>query len=269
MTPDHTAMLRALDPAPDRALTADEENQREQLLHQVLTAGDSLPRAAGTRRPGFRLTIAIGAGLAFALAATVVAGPPILRAITGSGGASTLTATDVASWTNTALLLAPGAQHSSPAQERCLDDGVGDPEKIEQRKAVYTDLRGRVVTMVFNGDGEYSLCMAGADGGGFAELLDPPAPLPARDVRSISGGGHGNGAAAFDYSVGRAGEEVVHVMLLIDGKPVDTQLADGWWSAWWPATDGHEGPPTVPNIRVTTTLRDGTTHTGPLTSIYD
>jgi hypothetical protein len=108
----------------------------------------------------------------------------------------------------------------------------------------------------------YSFCMRGRNGGGFAELLDPLRTMSPEQVRAVTGGGHGNNDAGFDYLMGQAGSGVTQVILTTGDTTVDAYLENGFWTAWWP--DPHHTAPAVNRTTITVTLADGRTRTEPV-----
>ena len=78
-------------------------------------------------------------------------------------------------------------------------------------------------------------------GGSFGTHTPPP--VPAGHVSIVSSGSHttppDEGSQHFSELVGRTGPGVTGVTLrLRDGTRVRASLANGWFLAWWPGTQG-------------------------------
>lgn len=260
MTAEDLSALSALDPAPQRHLTPGERVQREDRLHRILAAGPATSPPPAVRRPlRWALWATAGAAAAVVTAATIVLAPVALRLLDGPGGSS-LTAADISSWTATVRLASAGAGGDGALRNWCLR--VGDEKNTATPTVLSAVHRGLVGSMVMKRGADYSFCMAGQDGGGFAELIDPPAALGPEGVRAVSGGGHGSDDAGFDYVLGRAGEDVARLSLAVGERTVEVALEDGWWTAWWP--NPHDAPGAHQEQMITVVLRDGTSRTVPL-----
>ncbi|AEV85413.1 hypothetical protein ACWT_4393 [Actinoplanes sp. SE50] len=267
MNTDTIALLKSRDGAPARALTREEKARQAHLLHRILTDPAPVRPAAARSRSwaAFWTTAGIGAVAMAAVAVVVTVGPGVLRSPAATG----LTTVDVASWTSTSMRLPSAAQEvAAGPRDWCMKNTVGDPNSTATRTVVSAELRGVVGSLIMKQGDDYSLCMAGRDRSGFAELLDAPTPLLDAEVRPMTGGGHGDGKSAFSYVVGRAGDAVTRVTLTVGARTVDAHIEAGWWTAWWPNPEatGDRPEPEV-TVTVTVTLRDGRSRTAPLS--YD
>lgn len=162
----------------------------------------------------------------------------------------------------TTALLIGGTGIPDSAALRKMGQEVGDQANPAKPVTLSADRRGRVSSLILKRGNVYSFCMRGRNGGGFAELLDPLRTMSPEQVRAVTGGGHGNNDAGFDYLMGQAGSGVTQVILTTGDTTVDAYLEHGFWTAWWP--DPHLTPPTANRTTITVTLADGRTRTEPL-----
>jgi hypothetical protein len=116
-------------------------------------------------------------------------------------------------------------------------------------RTVVIDTRGPYTVILFvaaHGAAELS-CFSGRQptqgslGGSFGTRTPPP--VPAGHVSIVSSGSHTSapdeGSRQFSQLVGRTGPGVTGVTLrLRDGTRVTASLANGWFLAWWPGTQG-------------------------------
>src|SRR5271165_155888 len=114
---------------------------------------------------------------------------------------------------------------------------------------VLTDTRGPYTMVLFvaaHGSAELS-CFSGRQprpdslGGSFG--THPPPPVPAGHIAVVSSGSNttppDEGSQHFSQLVGRTGPGVTGVTLrLRDSTRVRASLANGWFLAWWPGTQG-------------------------------
>jgi hypothetical protein len=116
-------------------------------------------------------------------------------------------------------------------------------------RTVLIDSRGPYTMILFvaaHGAAEMScfsgrLPTRGSLGGSFATRTPPP--VPAGHVSNVSSGSRttppDEGSQHFSELVGRTGPGVTGVHLrLRDGRRVTASLANGWFLAWWPGTQG-------------------------------
>jgi hypothetical protein len=115
--------------------------------------------------------------------------------------------------------------------------------------SVLVDSRGPYTVILFvaaHGAAELT-CFSGrqpmraALGGSFAK--DPPPPVPVGRISNVSSGSRttppDEGSQHFSQLVGRTGRGVTGVTLrLRNGTRVRASLANGWFLAWWPGTQG-------------------------------
>ncbi len=116
-------------------------------------------------------------------------------------------------------------------------------------RTVLVDSRGPYTVVLFaaaHGAAELS-CFSGRQpmraslGGSFGTHTPPP--VPAGHLSIVSSGSRttppDEGSQHFSELVGRTGPGVTGVILrLRDGKRVTASLANGWFLAWWPGTQG-------------------------------
>jgi hypothetical protein len=243
------------------------DTQVEHQLRLALAArAAELPSDASSRllatdyrpRPGLRRT-ALAAG-----GAAVLAGAAVAVSLVGLG---TDTPRAFAGWSATPR--APSGDQAMRAREACLSrlptsagiehaqktaSGRHEPWPIPDVPAggwrtVLVDSRGPYTVILFeaaHGAAEMS-CFSGrqpmqaALGGSFG--THPPPPVPAGHVSNVSSGSRttppDEGSQHFSELVGRTGLGVTGVTLrLRDGARVRASLANGWFLAWWPGTQG-------------------------------
>jgi hypothetical protein len=209
-------------------------------------------------RPGLRRPVLAAAG------AAVVAGAVAAVSLVGLG---TDTPRAFAGWSATPT--ASSGDQARKAREACLSrlptsagieraqqtaSGRHEPWPIPDIPAggwhtVLIDSRGPYTVILFeaaHGAAEMS-CFSGRQpmraslGGSFA--THPPLPEPAGHVSNVSSGSRttppDEGSQQFSQLVGRTGRDVTGVTLrLRDGTRVRASLANGWFLAWWPGTQG-------------------------------
>jgi hypothetical protein len=232
-----------------------------------LLAADYRPRS-GIQRP------ALAAG-----GATVVAGAVVTASLAGLG---TDTPRAFAGWSATPT--AASGDQAQRAREACrlrLPTSAGIQHAHETAsgrhepwpfpsipagswRTVLVDSRGPYTVVLFaaaHGAAELS-CFSGRQpmraslGGSFGTHTPPP--VPAGHLSIVSSGSRttppDEGSQHFSQLVGRTGPGVTGVILrLPDGKRVTASLANGWFLAWWPGTQGG-----------TATTAKGTTGPSPL-----
>ena len=116
-------------------------------------------------------------------------------------------------------------------------------------RTVVVDTRGPYTVILFAAahDAAELSCFSGRQptsgsmGGSFGTHTPPP--VPAGHVSIVSSGSHTSppdeGSRQFSQLVGRTGPGVTGVTLrLTDGTRVKASLANGWFIAWWPGTQG-------------------------------
>ena len=264
-------LLAEHDPAPARAFTPAETVRQETLLRDILD-GRSAP-ARSSQRPAARwqrrLAISLAASTVLAVAAcagAVLLVPDAVQHARNLISHGTVTvaepmfsSADLASWTSAATPATtggPGAQWC----DRALQDapGNGSPQTVTD-----ADLRGRIASEIVLRAGHVFLCMAGTQGQGFWDTLDPvPAHLGAGTVLVDTSGAHGvgiTGDAGFAYASGFAGGDVRSVILHSAGHNTTALIQGRRWTAWWPIASFRAYAPQ--HDTVTIDYADGTTRT--------
>jgi len=243
------------------------ETQVEHELRLALAAtAAELPSDASSRllaadyrpRPGLRRP-ALAAGGAVAVAGAVVAvsliglGTDTSRAFAGWSATPTASSADQARRAREACVSRlPTSARIRDAQETA--SGAHKPWPIPTITAgswrtVVVDTRGPYTVILFAAahDAAELSCFSGREpmraalGGSFGTHTPPP--VPAGHVSIVSSGGHTTppeeGSLQFSQLVGRTGRGVTGVTLrLRDGTRVKASLANGWFIAWWPGTQG-------------------------------
>ncbi len=196
--------------------------------------------------------------------AAVVAGVVVAVSLVGLG---TDTPRAFAGWSATPTV--PSGDQARKAREACLSrlpasagieharETASGPHKSWPLPdipaggwhTVLIDSRGPYTVILFvaaHGAAELS-CFSGRQpmraslGGSFA--THRPLPVPAGHVSIVSWGSHttplDEGSQHFSQLVGRTGPDITGVTLkLRDGTRVRASLANGWFVAWWPGTQG-------------------------------
>jgi len=269
---DPFAVLRALAPQlPDDA---------EALVRARASCEQARAAEAGARR-GRRVRRLVAAAAA---AAAVGAG-----AVLWPGSSQSA----FASWTPTAAV-ATTAQVDA-AQVRCdavlanatktiaadeekfgvrLPNAPTSAAQLAGRTALLAEQRGDF-TFVLSTNGTWTVgCLAApgvSEAMTEAEVVDlslRPATLAAEGIDTLGGGGEGvPGGTSAALAYGRVGELVAAVdVTTADGRTVHATVADGYWSAWWPAADDQR----MGDAQVTVGLVDGTSGAaGTLDALHD
>lgn len=127
----------------------------------------------------------------------------------------------------------PGAP--TPAQ---LRTAFGDcPAKsLISHEPLVQDERGGFTMLVFVAHGRSSMCIAGPGATliGLGQGL-PPAPGP-YSIAIGAGGTEGLSGHRSGFLTGRAGSQVISVVLTLEnGERVTATTEHGWYAAWWPS----------------------------------
>ncbi|WP_147305341.1 hypothetical protein [Subtercola boreus] len=268
-TPILATELKTLDPAPEAALSADDERLSEQLLLLVMVLDDALPRQHRRRRlvlgtTGILSAAAVAAVLMLSLGAPAPA-PVSNFALSATGALGSYTSTPVAVPPSTADRNACGtasSEHGNTSEEAVLT----------------SEQRGAFRAMLFaDGGGQTAFCVIAEDDALWisnAEYLSTaPAedlhlePAPVADQITTDLGRMDSPSPEFGIITsmsGRAGNDVESVKLTLgDGRMVDATVNNGHWAAWWPTTlDGVSSQPDFPTT-TTFTTGDGAAHTAP------
>ena len=272
---DPFAVLRALAPQlPDDA----------EALVRARASCDQARAAETGVRPGRRVRRLVAAAAAAAAVGAVSAGAVLWP---GSGQSA------LASWTPTPAV-ATTAQVDA-AQVRCdavlanatktmaadeekfgvlFPDWARSAAQLAGRGVVLAEQRGDF-TFVLSTNGTWAIGCLAAPGVSEAmtspEVVDlslRPATLAAEGIDNLGGGGEGvPGGTSAALAYGRVGEHVTSVdVTTADGRTVHATVADGYWSAWWPAADDQR----MGDAQVTVGLVDGTSGAaGTLDALHD
>lgn len=227
--------LKSLDPAKrfEDHRTSNQAN-REQLLTAILT---DKPPKHGHRTPRTLAILvplaAIGAVAAFVLP-SVLHGAPTSQPM--ALGAGALSAADLRSWNEPVTTVDP----DSPVAAACAKQLRANRGAGSSTTAINGDTRGLVSSVIVSG-GEYAAWCVGSDSAPMYLLLDGPGyePTSPATTDSITLGPSGahlppNG---YGFAAGRAGTDVISVTLHEDGLTIESTVANGWWTAWWPSDD--------------------------------
>jgi hypothetical protein len=178
-----------------------------------------------------------------------------------SGGAAaqpTVATADLASWTNQPRSISATSSLATAAQQHCTDSLGTD---VGPGTTSHLDARGAVASLVYRHGSDVYYCLSTEEHLGMWEAVDASVPagntVPADGVLVDSAGSHGSGGSLVGYAVGFAGPDVTAVAITpVGGTTTTATLADGTWTAWWPADAADDSDATV-----TITTRDGATRT--------
>jgi hypothetical protein len=217
-----------------------------------LLAADYRPRP-GLRRPALVAGAAAVAASALVAVSLIGLGTDTSRAFAGWSATPTAAGGDQARRAEEACRSRlPTSARIRHAQETA--SGAHKPWPIPSITAgswrtVVVDTRGPYTVILFAAahDAAELSCFSGRQpvggsiGGSFGTHTPPP--VPAGHVSIVSSGGHttppDEGSQQFSQLVGRTGPGVTGVALrLRDGTRVRASLANGWFLAWWPGTQG-------------------------------
>lgn len=266
-------VVRSLDPA-DASLDDDARRRAEALLDRIIstpsgaedgrTGGVRQRSASGGRRRRLRARWLIPAAAAAA----------VVTVIAVNGGGQTPA---YASWTpkpgrvaSPVLAKTADACRASMADWEKQGPQTGPDRQVvraDTAKVVVAEQRGDYVfvSMVSDSGAEIA-CLAKAGrpdqimsaGGSSPSATTPaPAPVAADNVEQRGVGLSSADEGTFGMTSGRVGRDVRGVTIVTGGTEVEATVANGWFSAWWPAASGFVGSAGVPDVTYRLTLADG------------
>lgn len=266
--------LRRFD--PEFGATSADDSARDRLLNRLVAEdfdGSAERSVESARRPSRKAALGLVAAVAAGTAGVLLFA---LTTVTPHSDFAAGQHFSLASWTKT-----PSPAEVSPTETAACAKFL-DPDSggAAESSASAVDRRGDFVSFVVSG-GSDGFCVIRDSQVVFAaptEALAPSTSLAPDEARvDLSGFATDSGddsavsraasdAPVIPFVMGVAGDDVIAVTIDLDGVTrVEATIADGEWTAWWPATPettaGAE--PVIMPLGVTYTTSDGKVHEAP------